>query len=578
MWLLNIFSHELECFDDKDVPPYAALSHRWETDEVTFQDILAGQGRSKKGYRKIDLCCKQAAQPQKWYNRFTHIQTDKLSYVWIDTCCLDKTNSAGLSEAINSMYRWYREAAVCYVYLADVKSKSTTDEFESSQWFRRGWTLQELLAPSDVQFFNSDWALLGDRRSLTYSISNITGIPKGLLNNFEPWSQGCVADVMSWAASRKTSRNEDRAYSLLGLFDIHMPIIYGEGKRAFYRLQEEILKVSHDMTIFAWTRAAPRHSMTSGIFADSPTWFGFHSGTLTKWEPPSELELGIETLSGSIMTGKGLSVSLALMPIYMNTFMAPLCSFSDSLGERTMGMLLQRMEDGLYRRYRGSQFDGLFDIPPADGWNVQTRSIILARDALHKMPPTYLDSTSIYGFNIDTKSMMGSCEFYSRSETSKNVQLGILMGSSGTAGMICNQIRGQRPIFYIFGYDFDFSPFCLLIRADKIEQQSWKPQTCFVVVPRIGPRAFTVGSNRDMLDLVSALSARNNEAWSIDKDGVELHLMSWSTNRSTISASTGGELTFLASDAITFGKLSARSQSPKQSITKDVDKWYHQTL
>jgi hypothetical protein len=206
---------------------------------VSFQDIQKPHEpiAERAGFKKIKDCCAQALAA-------------RFNYVWIDTCCIDKTNSTELSEAINSMFRWYQNAATCYAYLGDVSS-SDTQPFTYSRWFTRGWTLQELIAPTDVLFFDQNWDEIGSRASLGEDISNITKIPFTALMN-APLQNHSVAEIMSWAAGRKTTRIEDRAYSLLGLFGVSMPMIYGEGEKAFLRLQLEIMKATTDHSLFAW--------------------------------------------------------------------------------------------------------------------------------------------------------------------------------------------------------------------------------------------------------------------------------------------------------------------------------------
>ena len=175
-------------------------------------------------------------------------------WVWIDTCCIDKTSSTELSEAINSMYRWYEQAVVCYAYLYDVSSKrfGPDSPFYSSEWFKRGWTLQELIAPTTLLFIASDWEVLGTRTQLVKHIEAITGIDTAILLHRRQLGRVSIAQRMSWAAYRNTTRIEDEAYCLMGIFGINMPITYGEGDVAFYRLQEEIMKVCPDQTLFAW--------------------------------------------------------------------------------------------------------------------------------------------------------------------------------------------------------------------------------------------------------------------------------------------------------------------------------------
>ena len=178
-------------------------------------------------------------------------------YLWIDSCCIDKTSSSELSESINSMYRWYALADVCYAFLADVPAEEDhrRDEsrFRCSRWFRRGWTLQELIAPLKVVFLAEDWTVIGSKLSLGELIAEITNIDYSALLHVEPLDEFSVAQRFSWASGRKTTRVEDRAYSLLGIFDINMPTLYGEGERAFHRLQEEIMRRTPDQSLFAWT-------------------------------------------------------------------------------------------------------------------------------------------------------------------------------------------------------------------------------------------------------------------------------------------------------------------------------------
>ncbi|KAH5618961.1 hypothetical protein HBI68_252080 [Parastagonospora nodorum] len=236
MWLLNTSSFKLEEFHS-DVPSYAILSHRWKNgEELSFGGLEEPHPYADRtGYKKVKTFCVEARKK-------------RLEYVWVDTCCIDKKSSAELSEAINSMYTFYSRAKTCYVYLHDVVA---VEDFEQSSWFTRGWTLQELLAPSKMHFFNHKWEPIGSKGKLAPRIERITGIPGKALRNFNP-NGYCIADKLSWSAKRQTTREEDCAYCLLGVFQINMPLLYGEGARAFQRLQEEIMKTSTDMSIFLW--------------------------------------------------------------------------------------------------------------------------------------------------------------------------------------------------------------------------------------------------------------------------------------------------------------------------------------
>jgi hypothetical protein len=222
--------------------PYAILSHTWgkEEEEVSFEDLAKNSGKDKAGYKKMQLCGEQAKR-------------DGLQYFWVDTCCINKANKAEHSLAIRSMFRWYRKAARCYVYLPDVTASHVVceedasppawdTEFRQSKWFTRGWTLQELLAPSVVEFFSRDWHKLGDRVSLNTQIHEVTTIPFRVLAG-APLSQSSTDERFRWRQERHTKLKEDAAYSLSGIFDVEMAPVYGEGKKeAFRRLHDEIGK------------------------------------------------------------------------------------------------------------------------------------------------------------------------------------------------------------------------------------------------------------------------------------------------------------------------------------------------
>lgn len=312
MRLLHSESLELRDFPNHEGISYAILSHTWAEEEVLFEDINGFNARTmpshikqKQGYKKIKACCAQAA-------------SDGFDAVWIDTCCIDKRSSAELSEAINSMYRWYQDCTVCYVYLADVSSDDSIEvrnqRFRESRWFTRGWTLQELIAPLNLEFYGDQWyskgqaCSLGTKVSLRHIISEITQVPERCLasSTMGPWGFS-IAQRMSWAANRETTRIEDRAYSLLGLFNINMPLLYGEGTRAFVRLQEEILKTSDDETLFAWKSASPGkgfNGLEQGLLAMSPDSFAASSKITSRLLNPRSIT--------STVTNKGLRLEVML--------------------------------------------------------------------------------------------------------------------------------------------------------------------------------------------------------------------------------------------------------------------------
>ncbi|KAF2163115.1 hypothetical protein M409DRAFT_37306, partial [Zasmidium cellare ATCC 36951] len=260
MRLIDTNTGELKEYTGSQIPPYVALSHRWTDDEITFKDYIKERRRESLGWRKVVLFRKVARL------RGVH-------HVWIDTVCIDKRSSSELSEAINSMYQWYANAIECYAYLSDVDDAldETFEQLRSSVWFTRGWTLQELVAPKSVSFYTSNWIAMGWcghetgyentmttlgrllERNITKVISKITSIPVEVFEHNVVISSRRTAEKMSWLRNRTTTREEDMAYCALGLFGINMPLLYGEGSRAWNRLQEEIIRTSNDESIFAWS-------------------------------------------------------------------------------------------------------------------------------------------------------------------------------------------------------------------------------------------------------------------------------------------------------------------------------------
>jgi hypothetical protein len=230
---------ELTTFNDESLPRYAILSHTWiEGQEVTYDELVAGTRKEKTGYNKLRFCGERAAK-------------DNIQYFWVDTCCINKATNDELSTAINSMFRWYQRAAKCYVFLSDVELPHDVpdpqlyhitwkDAFRRSRWFTRGWTLQELVAPPSVEFFSKEGKALGNKISLERDIHEVTQIPIQALRESR-LSAFSVDERMSWVVKRKTTIKEDKAYCLLGIFGVFIPLIYGEGEEhAFLRLQEVV--------------------------------------------------------------------------------------------------------------------------------------------------------------------------------------------------------------------------------------------------------------------------------------------------------------------------------------------------
>ncbi|KAH7040047.1 heterokaryon incompatibility protein-domain-containing protein [Microdochium trichocladiopsis] len=365
MRLLNTTTITFEEWEVTEVPPYTILSHVWGEEEVLYQDIIDKTAEKKKGYGKVFYTCQQASN-------------DGYDWAWIDSCCINKTDGVELSEAINSMYKWYQSADVCYAYLIDVellnplalepnpvwlgaaearrkeprwsfyevnftysaweldgdpvteiaprwqwtsasgsgnRARDAHDflqEFSRSTWFTRGWTLQELIAPRQVVFYNKGWTEIGTRKSLKEHIAKVTGIEvSALLGGTQILRMLPAALKMSWASNRYTTKVEDIAYCLLGIFDITMPLLYGEGLTAMTRLQELIFLQTEDYSLFLCekdyrdlhsTFALTPHSFHRNIQASVPQWAGLsgnrtrvidfrniymHTSSLANFEPPS---------------------------------------------------------------------------------------------------------------------------------------------------------------------------------------------------------------------------------------------------------------------------------------------------
>ncbi|KAL8821179.1 MAG: hypothetical protein Q9223_000741 [Gallowayella weberi] len=312
------------------------------TDEVSFKDVQDLKTASKKrSFAKIEKSCELA-------------RSNDLDYMWVDTGCINKESSAELTEAINSMFRWYKSADVCYTFLSDIDISASDEatiehQMVKSVWFERGWTLQELLAPENLVFFDQQWRLVGTKKDLSEILMRRTGIGKQALHG-RPLDTYSIAQRMSWASRRVTTRTEDIAYCLLGIFDVNMPILYGEGTRAFLRLQEQIIKRSDDHTIFAWPIDDREQT---GLLAESPAAFAncqdIRAVTQKKGHPPFS------------MTNRGLSCKLLARPHAVDTYLARLDCTHENLSEGRsinadrlyLGIFLQTLsEDDQYARVR----------------------------------------------------------------------------------------------------------------------------------------------------------------------------------------------------------------------------------
>ena len=342
MRLISTRTLELVEFFSSEIPSYAILSHCWGKNEVSLQQFNNGEKRDTPAFKKIIDCCRLARE-------------HGLDWAWIDCCCIDRTSSTELSEAINSMFRWYEQAKVCFAFLSDLELRDNTYDFSTCRWFSRGWTLQELLAPPEVRFFDKFLKRVGSRRSLAYDIASAAEIDSRYLLQPRSFREACVAQRMSWAAGRRTSRTEDIAYCLLGLFDVNMPLLYGEGgRKAFLRLQQYIISQSSDESIFAW------------MSHDGPE----RRGMLAKW--PSEFaRCGDVRRSGSTIkrppytvTSRGLEFPIAaafapdwLTPVLPQSFGSPMVQIDCEQGRlpaptRSISIRLKRAPDGHQIWYR----------------------------------------------------------------------------------------------------------------------------------------------------------------------------------------------------------------------------------
>ena len=407
MWLLDTEDGLFRWVDRPREHRYAILSHVWRrTGEQSFQDLKMlqnGAERARKGLKRRILKAFGPVSGSSPESESVLAQaSDKIRgccalarkhgyrWVWIDSCCIDKTSSSELSEAINSMYEWYAAADVCFALLDDVGDDHDPclkdSHFRRSRWFTRGWTLQELVAPAVVVFFSKNWRLIGTKETLADLVEEITGIDGPVLRHEVALDAVSVARRMSWAAKRQTTREEDRAYSLMGIFGVNMPTIYGEGHNAFIRLQEEILKHVPDQSIFIWGpilydddvlyRTLGSHSDLVGD--DSRYW---QSRSLFAWSPDAFINAGeissipLESFEGRVgmtfpfaeysVTSYGIRSRFPLIPVQhgpeKTTYLVVLAC-EDAAG-RLVALLLYPQREASGRYYVG-HYVGRPQVPP----------------------------------------------------------------------------------------------------------------------------------------------------------------------------------------------------------------------
>ena len=459
MRFLNTSTLEFEQIPDSELHlkknQYAILSHRWGLDEeeVSFEDVsLSADLSHKKGFDKLKGFCREAS-------------SRGCRYGWVDTCCINKKDSVELGEAINSMYRWYQTSKTCIVYLVDVPQKQLTE----SEWFDRGWTLQELIAPKVVSFFDHDWNFIGAKTDILSDLSRKTGISKGILDHTTKLSNYSIAQRMSWAAKRETMRVEDRAYSLMGLFDVYMPMIYGERERAFLRLQQHIIQKSKDESIFAWDMDFPGSTRTySGIYAPSPLAY-VRCSKIFKTNGSH----GFSESNGE------LSIRSRTLPRSRGTYFALLnCTERDYPKSRIFILIGYTSKHEEHVRVRDARSVGRELIPIEDMTRFQKQQIRVLVDP--KRPP--IDDV-LNGFWLRTLQPPGhhNCltTIFSNGQTRETDHVYQDEQNQGVAGIVhldsidSSDISGKFRIHsMIFDFDKKFNPILILLANNKRSGQS----------------------------------------------------------------------------------------------------------
>lgn len=416
MKLINARTFELETFTDTNRPNYAILSHRWQHGEVTFDDMLKPGRQQLSGWTKIQLCCQQAL-------------VDGLEHVWVDTCCIDKSSSAELSEAINSMFTWYSGADRCYAYLSDVTDTYTKFDINSenwmptlpdkmateiigSLWFTRAWTLQELIAPPHLTFYNAFFRELCTKVEIAKQIEETHKVPCDvLLNRNRLWTIP-VAVKLSWAAHRKATRTEDIAYSLFGIFNVNLPLLYGEGKKAFTRLQEEIIRQTHDHSIFVWSSTnelqfkASQTTMALPLLANSPRDFEACQHVFTRSDD--------DDIRPYALTNIGLEIELRIFPYDLDVYAALLHCWNRN-GQQYAFLITKNSRRGSrWSRARVKGVDKIVfvDIDTWRHFDWQKMYIIKATNNAHmsttcqNTQDTYAPFTSFYGLHLNAPELL----------------------------------------------------------------------------------------------------------------------------------------------------------------------------
>ncbi|KAK3661195.1 hypothetical protein LTR56_000318 [Elasticomyces elasticus] len=455
MRLLNTSTFELEYYEDVNlVPEYAIFSHKWYTggEEVILLDFQRpGNAPHKKGFSKLQgLCSVAAAKGHR--------------FVWCDACCIEKSNEVELSKSINSMFRWYQNAAECIAFLGDVGGDDGR-LLEHSIYFKRGWTLQELIAPQDMTFYDQHWNCLGTKKDLLDALSNITRIPRDVLSHHRHFSTCSVAQRMSWASDRETREVEDQAYSLMGLFDISLKLIYGEGEKAFIKLQREIIASSADQSIFSWKLDNRKHRAGSSLLAPSPHAFAECGNIVpTSVQKPYSL------------TNIGLSIQWYTWPHSMETYLAFLdCSEVGSPRSEIAILIAKLPTADQYLRVTDWENGSVFrdEAPSTDERRLRKSRQIFMRETTDELP-----LNRSYGFWLRTiePPRFEGCEIriLPRASTTAKECVMLAPGMVGDAGIISIDPKNKKgSVKWSFvrwiklQFDDDFHPMVVILNEPR---------------------------------------------------------------------------------------------------------------
>lgn len=440
MRLINVTNFTLAEFFGENIPPYAILSHRWQEDELTFQDIEAGTQTKRLGYGKVRDACRVAAD-------------HGFGWLWSDTCCIDKHNSVELNENIISMYRFYEKSGICIAYLSD--HIEGVSNLAGSSWFQRCWTLQELIAPSNLHIYDSEWCHVGTKREMSDSIAEITGIPTAILLGQRKPSDYSVAQCLSWAAKRKATRIEDEAYSLLGLFDVHMPTTYGIEKKAFRALQE-LLAQKHDQSLFAWSQPNKCDRKLQGLLADSLSAFASCGNTISCKAPVGSIgPMG----NGIVLEAESVPYAPGIYACFLHSCSKP--------GHRDVIFLQQLDCPQLYARVMLSHPTDSLRLPgPLEAGRGEFRSNKKRKfNVYHDIrdePLKIASCIEISGIDEFTDLVAISRTGDTLDTTGSSITLALPENSWGTVGVLLFPIRKRRYrdaniACLCFGFDADFS-------------------------------------------------------------------------------------------------------------------------